>query len=190
MKYFSIPEADSKCPEECRFQKGIGETEQTRLSSQGLVVCGKRSEKTYLSTDRPRDSDEAICRDDEAFCYNSAVRSGDLCPNGQIVCPGMQGHDNLVCASAVENCPINHIIVLKTAEIQQLLSVPSFQAYRYNFRPISRTHTLAFSRHDDARPLTDLKLDFEVCMNKSEELGWPVAMNARNFYPGERLFNS
>lgn len=27
-------------------------------------------------------------------------------------------------------------------------------------------------------------------MNKTEELGWPVAMNARNFYPGERLFNS
>ena len=27
-------------------------------------------------------------------------------------------------------------------------------------------------------------------MNKSEELGWPVAMNARNYYPGERIFNS
>ena len=27
-------------------------------------------------------------------------------------------------------------------------------------------------------------------MNKTEEQGWPVAMNARNFYPGERLFNS
>lgn len=196
MNYFKVAGDDGErsCEVGCRFQPGLERTEQSVLTADGAVICGKRGTKTYLTVDRPTDTDDGMCRDDERLCYNAGVASGDRCPLGvdqreQIVCPGKQGLDNLVCAASLDECPINHVVLLRNKVVAAYGRAPSFRAYQYELRPLSSTHTLAFSRRDDARPLTDFKLDFEVCMNSSESTAWPAVLASRNYYPGERLFN-
>ena len=44
MKFYKVvgDDEEQSCQEGCHFQRGIERTEQSTLSADGLVICGKR----------------------------------------------------------------------------------------------------------------------------------------------------
>ena len=78
-------------------------------------ICGSLMDVDYLSVSRPKDTDAKICKRDPIFCYQ--VKSGDICPKGESVCPGKIGHDNLICVKDGTSCPITSLSFAKKGSL-------------------------------------------------------------------------
>ena len=144
-----------------------------------MTICGKVAAPksstasagdeylTYLTVDRPGDTDEEICGLDALLCGDEAIRSGDRCPlPDQRVCPGFQGLDNVVCVDSEEECPITDIRFVPVWKERALVTGRKPPA-QWTALEYTEYLSLGFSRETDSRPLTEFKMDFHPypCMN-------------------------
>ena len=143
---------------------------------------------TFLKIDRAGDEDAKVCKEDptDASC-------GTVCDKpGQMRCPGKQGFciDAKSEEELQENCPINDIKIGLSKEKRSF----SRQNPSYKIEEFTDSHFIAYSKEADARPLTEFKIDFQACMNKTET-GWPGVYGDaetgdrswRNYHPRELL---
>jgi len=170
-------ESDKSGGGQCRDEPAVEGVRQT--VTDGVTICGKIAAPkssaatpadeylTYLTIDRPRDTDAEICRTDPALCYDDAIRSGDKCPlEDQRVCPGFQGLDNQVCVDSQEECPVTDIRFVPIWKERALVTGRKPPA-QWTALAFTEYLSLGFSRETDSRPLTEFKMDFQPypCMN-------------------------
>jgi len=62
----------------CISEASYNAKNQTQIY--GKSICGKPGSATYLSLDRPADTDASICEKSEEICAYDHVKGGDKCP--------------------------------------------------------------------------------------------------------------